>query len=229
MSRGKRIKPEDVLGKRFGSWTVIAPREPGKYLCQCDCGNKGVIEGSRLVNGGATRCKRCAARARGKMDALIGQKIGMLTILERCECPPQYAENTASWFLCRCDCGNEVAKRGFDLKSGKAFSCGCARRPYGSSKGGHGMPEYHVGTSPITGAIYAGRMKELKDGWKEWIAKSEVTDEAINAVATHLLLKIEQDENKGAYYLKTHDGRHLRLKLEVSDHKPSWLSEEGEE
>jgi hypothetical protein len=228
MSRGARIKPEDVLGKRFGSWTVIAPREPGKYLCKCDCGNKSVIKGFRLVNGSATRCKRCAARARGKMDTLIGQKIGMLTVLERCECPPQYAENTASWFLCRCDCGNEVAKRGFDLKSGKAFSCGCARRPYGSSEGEDEMPTYHVGTSPITGAIYAGRAKDLGDGL-EWITKSEVTNEAVNAVAAHLLLKIEQDEGGGAYYLKTRDGRHLRLKLEVSDHKPSWLSEEGEE
>lgn len=91
------------------------------------------------------------------------------------------------------------------------------------------MAEYHVGTSPISGTIYAGRMKELKDGWKEWIAKSEVTNEAINAVAVHMYLKIKDGENGFAYALKLNSGEYLRLKLEVSDHKPEWLDEEAEE
>ena len=129
MSRGVRIKPEDVLGKRFGSWQVIGRRESGKYLCRCDCGEEDFVDGFRLVNGTSTRCKRCVRRSRDNMDDLIGQKVGMLTVLERCESPEFYAPNTSSWFMCRCDCGYEVAKRGHDLKCGLVYSCGCTRRP----------------------------------------------------------------------------------------------------
>ena len=129
MSRGVRIKPEDVLGKRFGSWQVIGRRENGKYLCRCDCGNESIIKGHRLVSGYSTRCKRCARRARDRVDDLAGQKFGMLTVLRRCECPPYYANTTASWFMCRCDCGKEIPRRGTTLRSGQSYSCGCTRRP----------------------------------------------------------------------------------------------------
>lgn len=91
------------------------------------------------------------------------------------------------------------------------------------------MAEYHVGASPISGAIYAGRLKEFKDGWKEWVVKSEVTNEAIDAVAFHMYLKVKKGENGFAYALKLNSGEYLRLKLEVSDHKPDWLEDWPEE
>lgn len=128
--KGKRIRPEEVLGKRFGSWTVVGRRENGKYLCRCDCGTEYAIDGFRLVNGTSTRCKQCARRSRDNLDGLlIGRKVGMLTVLRRCESPPRYAPNASSWFLCRCDCGYEVARRGHDLKAGLTYSCGCTQRP----------------------------------------------------------------------------------------------------
>ena len=129
MSRGKRIKPEDVLGKRFGSWTVLGRREGGKYLCRCDCGNESIIKGHRLVSGYSTRCKRCARRLRDNLDDLVGQKVNMLTVLERCGSPEHYAPNDNTWFLCRCDCGYTLPKRGYELKRGSVYSCGCTRRP----------------------------------------------------------------------------------------------------
>ena len=88
------------------------------------------------------------------------------------------------------------------------------------------MAEYHVATSDISGAIYAGIGDKRRDGIL-WDEKSEVTSEAINAVMAHMFYKIKPDENCTAYMNKTRDGRYLRLKLEVCDHKPSWLDEDG--
>jgi len=95
------------------------------------------------------------------------------------------------------------------------------------------MPEYHVATSDISGAIYAGDGVKLNDGIL-WYSKSEVTNEVINAVVAHMMYRISNakmdktyDKYSFAYANKTRDGRHLRLKLEVADTKPSWLDEDG--
>lgn len=87
------------------------------------------------------------------------------------------------------------------------------------------MSEYHVGTSDLTGVIYAGKAKK-QDCWIKWEDKREVTSEAINAVMSHMLMKIRPGENSKAYMNTTIDGKYLRLKLEVADHKPEWLDEE---
>ena len=97
------------------------------------------------------------------------------------------------------------------------------------------MPEYHVGASDVSGRIYAGKGKKDNYGicWGAYI--SDVTSEAINAVMAHMLYRIQSgemntyDECSFAYMNKTRDGRYLRLKLEVSDTKPSWLDKESGE
>jgi len=90
------------------------------------------------------------------------------------------------------------------------------------------MGEYHVGTSDITGTIYAGRARKHGNSLT-WLAKDEVTNEAIDAVAFHMYLKVKEGENGFAYMLKLCSGEYLRLKLEVSDHKPEWVDEEEED
>lgn len=94
------------------------------------------------------------------------------------------------------------------------------------------MAEYHVSTSDISGAIYAGEGDVRSDGIV-WDNKSEVTKEAIIAVMAHMLYRISNakwdvtyDKYSFAYANKTRDGRYLRLKLEVAD-KPSWIDEDG--
>lgn len=89
------------------------------------------------------------------------------------------------------------------------------------------MAEYHVAASDISGAIYAGTGDRRRDGIL-WDDKSEVTNEAINAVMAHMLYKIKPDDNAMAYMNKTKDGRYLRLKLEVSNIKPPWLDDRRE-
>lgn len=87
---------------------------------------------------------------------------------------------------------------------------------------------YHVGCSDLTGFIYVGKAK-VRGEELEWISKEELTNEAIKAVAGHMLLKLDSGDDNCAYMFKTRQGRYVRLKLEVDDHKPEWLDEEADD
>ena len=79
------------------------------------------------------------------------------------------------------------------------------------------MAEYHVGSSPITGEIYAGTSKQIKTG-SVWINKSHVTDEAIAAVREHMLSKMKADDSGFQYeWRRKADGKIVRLTLTVED------------
>lgn len=60
--------------------------------------------------------------AEKKIDE-TGNRYGMLTVLRYM---PGYTGNGAYW-LCRCDCGTEVAVLGIKLRYGMVRSCGCLR------------------------------------------------------------------------------------------------------
>lgn len=59
---------------------------------------------------------------RGRIDDLTGKRFGKLVVIERAEKPK--VKHPGAYWLCRCDCGNEVIKRADSLKKG-AKSCGC--------------------------------------------------------------------------------------------------------
>ena len=59
-----------------------------------------------------------------KVIDLTGQRFGRLTAVERAGT----AKSHQSLWECKCDCGNEVAVRACNLKSGKTTSCGCFRK-----------------------------------------------------------------------------------------------------
>lgn len=68
------------------------------------------------------------------------------------------------------------------------------------------MTEYHVGCG-ISG-ILAGTVRDYKDGRRIWTNKSDVTDEAIGAVAGYLLdydLEIEFSRDGKEYVLKVEE------------------------
>lgn len=82
------------------------------------------------------------------------------------------------------------------------------------------MAQYHVGCG-IAG-IYAGTLKKSGD---EWLNKSCVTNEAINAVVQYMYFNIPKDENSFAYGFKMRDGKYVRLMVESSDKCPSWAKD----
>lgn len=79
--------------------------------------------------------------------------------------------------------------------------------------------EYHVG-SGIFG-IYAGTLMPPKEGKPTmWRNKSEVTDEAINAVRDYMLdncIKEKEGNTQGGYEWKRKDGKTVALIVKVVD------------
>lgn len=59
---------------------------------------------------------------------ITGKKFGKLTALYRLH---NYHDNTMTYWLCVCDCGNFVEVRGARLRQGNTKSCGCLRVTHG--------------------------------------------------------------------------------------------------
>lgn len=82
------------------------------------------------------------------------------------------------------------------------------------------MAEYHVGCGAF--GIYAGTLNKKGD---MWLHKSDVTDEAINAVIGYMYFKTPEDAKGFAYAVKLKNGKYARLKLEIADKCPEWAKE----
>lgn len=54
---------------------------------------------------------------------IAGQRYGRLVAIQE-----QYRIGSRSYWLCRCDCGNEVIAEKHDMRLGCTRSCGCLRR-----------------------------------------------------------------------------------------------------
>lgn len=63
----------------------------------------------------------------GKFIDLVGQRFGMLTVIKRVEDYIQPSGQHKTQWLCKCDCGNDVAVLGNNLIKGNTKACGCIR------------------------------------------------------------------------------------------------------
>ena len=79
--------------------------------------------------------------------------------------------------------------------------------------------EYHVGVGLF--GIYAGTLMPPKEGKPMmWRNKSDVTDEAINAVRDYMLdncIKEKEGKTEGGYEWKRKDGKTVALIVKVVD------------
>lgn len=82
------------------------------------------------------------------------------------------------------------------------------------------MAEYHVGCG-MFGNVYAGTMMPpRKDGLQMWRNKSEVTNEAIEAVMGHFIMEIERDDkNKIQKAWEVRGGKTLKVTFELVPNK----------
>lgn len=82
------------------------------------------------------------------------------------------------------------------------------------------MAEYHVGCG-MFGNVYAGTMMPpRKDGLQMWRNKSEVTNEAIEAVMGHFIMEIERDDkNKIQKAWGVRGNRTLKVTFELVPNK----------
>lgn len=122
---------ENIIGKRYGRWTVIEYIEDRNhkpyYLCKCNCGTEREICRDYLVNGTSQSCG-CLQKeivAKNNFIDLTGQTFGKLKVLELHE--EKTEEKGMSIWKCLCECGNISFVRTADLKNKNTQSCGCHR------------------------------------------------------------------------------------------------------
>jgi hypothetical protein len=118
---------EDLTGKRFGKWTVLAigsVRGNGKYhtygwIVQCDCSMIAETDGYSLKKGRSTRCMSCA-----NLVDITGKKYNKLTAVSPCF---EEGTTTCTKWLFKCECGNTKAIEQRSVIAGTTQSCGCSR------------------------------------------------------------------------------------------------------
>ncbi len=167
---------QDLTGQRFGRLTVIERADnkgtKTRWLCQCDCGNKVIKEGSNLKNGDTKSCGclRNEKTSKRSLKDLTGKKFGMLTVLRRTD---NFGKNTM--WLCICDCGKETVTCGGRLVNGTTRSCGCLKHlSYGITHGKSDTRLYHIWPSMKSRCLtetchayelYGGRGITVCDEW----------------------------------------------------------------
>ena len=154
---------EALVGKQFGSWTVLYPvRKPEKgrnaYLhCRCVCGTERDVLRYELLSGQSQSCgcRKSVNRNRKKLeespeeekerirmlnelnldpDSILGRNFGDWTVLRRDEQKPYR-------YLCHCVCGREKSVSMYLLLKGESKSCGC--------RGGVWQPRDQSQTDPV--------------------------------------------------------------------------------
>ena len=110
-----------------------------QFLCECDCGNKKIINASLLKR---EKIKSCGClnselSSTRHLKHKIGDVIDFLEIIDKVGTHP--INNCAIW-KCKCVCGNIIEKTSIQLRKtdSKTISCGCVSY----SKGENAIKKY---------------------------------------------------------------------------------------
>jgi hypothetical protein len=132
--RSKRFGMEDIIGKKFGEWTVLEfsgrdSKSNRLYRCRCSCGAEKIQVRSTLTSGGSLWCKKCRMKDHNRQIDLAGKYIGDSLVIERLP-----NKNDEAYYLVRCGCGREKTALAYRLKVGKGANCPhCRVKTHGAS------------------------------------------------------------------------------------------------
>lgn len=99
----------------------------------------------------------------GKKKLELGGMIfNSLTVIREAEKPRENANGT--YWLCRCECGNEIVARGASLKQGRPKSCGCKK----SEKSRLMMKALRLKQSGTLQDRFLSRFNHSDNGCWEW-------------------------------------------------------------
>lgn len=138
----------DLTGQKFGDWTVLQfdHQDLGKdsyWLSECICGETKIAASSNIKRQGDYKCKHKAS--------FIGKRFGRLVVTSLA-----YIKD-ASYWNCKCDCGNTCIVRRNGLTTGNTQSCGCLQKESVTTHGMKSNPLY-----PVWGDMI-GRCENEKD------------------------------------------------------------------
>lgn len=124
------MKDDDMIGRQFGRWTVIAvvkKYKNGKTYCQCQCSCEKhtikMVYKHSLLKGESKSCGCLSvelAQQRERSNR-VGERFGNLVVKEMLY---QY-RGEKTYCVCDCDCGNEHVCSLSNLVTGHTTSCGC--------------------------------------------------------------------------------------------------------
>jgi len=193
------VSPGDMYGRLKIVKEAAFRRSPhGKIRmveCECTCGNVVTVQLYSLRHGGTASCG-CLSREKASLHAknmteqilarnpiVVGSRWGRLTVLEAVQLLDEAHARCNPFARCICDCGTEKTIRFWNLRYGKATSCGCyARETTGTRRRTHGRtetPEYKAWVGMLARcytesdsayAIYGGRGIEVFPAWRESFA-----------------------------------------------------------
>jgi len=157
----------DLVGQRFGLWTVLSVSDNRKHHCKCDCGTEKDVATRTLIVGTSTNCG-CAR----KLPDLIGKKFGKWTAVA-------IHDNTTDgrvglFYDTMCDCGSSGVVRNSRLTGGFTKSCGCniseTHSTHGQSKSSEIRSYYHMRERCLTPtcrdySYYGGRGIKICERW----------------------------------------------------------------
>lgn len=207
-----RKDAKNLIGNVFGKLTVFSFSGKDKHgqllwLCKCECGNKSVKVGKRLLSGKTKSCG--CSRAKN----LCGNTIGYWLVLKRVPSP----QKTPKW-LCRCVCGVERGVWASSLHVGKSSSCGCKNIYLALNRGNEGCFSgiHNLSKHPLYG-VYKGmisrccRASDSNYKWygakgisvcAEWLNSFETFYEWAISKGYQHGLTIERIDPKLGYYPK---------------------------
>ena len=127
------MKTEDLIGQRFGMYTVIGtaestPNGHRRWLCRCDCGTERAVLATNLKRGHSTGCG--CSRNRD----LAGQRVGHLTVLERSDRYGSRGKRKVPLWKCLCDCGAITYKATDTLTNPALSMCADCAAKYAAEK-----------------------------------------------------------------------------------------------
>lgn len=118
-------KPIDIIGNRYGLWTVnslaYVKGYDKYYNCTCDCGNTKIVLSHNLRRGLTKSCGCSRHKQASNFIDRTGKRYGKLVCTEKYE-----KRGNIIYWHCICDCGNETDVRTNNLVTGNVKSCGCA-------------------------------------------------------------------------------------------------------
>ena len=113
------------VGDKFGKWNILSESEKRSgnnrmMVCQCECGNTGIVAATVLASGRSKSCGKCNI-------AKVGEVYGELKVIDEADKDSANRRRVK----CICSCGREAIVDSYNLTRGISSTCGmCNKTKY---------------------------------------------------------------------------------------------------